>query len=394
MNKRVLGLLSLGHLTVDCAGGALPALLPLVQSRFHLSYALVGVVVMAYNLTSSIIQPAFGWASDRRAMRWLLPAGVLLAMAGLAAVGVAPTYGLLIGAVCLLGIGNAVYHPEGSKSARYVVGRMQSTGMAVFSVGGNIGFALGPLVVAALLATTGAGGTWILIIPGVVVAFLVAAVLADIKTAASAHAKSGDAGPSQPWAMALLVIVVSLRATVHAGVYTFVPLYGANVLGRPATENSLLLFAFLAAGALGTIAAGPIADRFGKKPTLLVSFALAPPLLAAFLLVPGVLGVIALCLAGAFLIGTFAITLVMGQEFMPRRLALASSLMIGFTIGVGGVGVALLGRLADVAGVTTTLWALVALAAGSVIVTALVPGSRRDVPIAAAQAAAAPLSTS
>lgn len=379
LNRRLLALLSLGHLAVDTTGGALPAILPFLQREFHLSYLLLGLVVMTSSVTSSIVQPAFGIASDLAAARYLLPLGVLLAVSGFAAVGVAPNYPLLLLAVAVSGMGNAIYHPEASKSAHFVVGERRATGMSVFSVGGNIGFAIGPLVLTAIVAWRGLHGTLLLVIPGALIATVLAAIMPAITRAQQVHEERQALNPGmqRPGAVALLVAVVALRSLVVGGLYTFVPLYAVNVLHRSLEGNGLLLFLFLGAGACGTLVAAPLADRFGKKNTMTLSLACAPPLLVTYLLVPGPLGVAALMLSGACLVGTFTITLVMGQEFLPHRLALASALMIGLPFGLGGLGVAALGHLADVAGLPTTLWALVGVAAAALALTLLLPVSEQ-----------------
>ncbi len=349
---------------MDVTGGAVPAILPLLQAEFHLSYLLVAAIIATSNITSSVVQPVFGLASDKAAARYLLPLGVLLSVAGFAFIGVAPTYGLLLAAIAISGIGSAIYHPEASKSAAYVVGGRRATGMSVFSVGGNIGFALGPITVTAIIAGMGIRGTWIMLIPGIIVAACVAAIMPAIARAHAAYEqrRTQAAGPSRPGAMTLLVAIVAARSVVYGGLLTFVPLYAVNVLHRPPAENGPLLSLLLGAGAVGTLIAAPIADHFGKRATMLVSLALVAPLLAVYLLMPGPVGIAALALSGACLIGTFTLTLLLGQEFLPNRLALASALMIGFTTGLGGLGVAILGQVADVFGLATTLWALVGVA--------------------------------
>ena len=377
MKRLPLGLLSIGHLSVDITGGALPALLPFLQAEFHLTYLQLALVITVSNVTSSIVQPAFGFASDRRAARWLLPLGVLLAVLGFAFIGFAQAYGWLLIAVAFSGIGSAIYHPEASKCAAYVVGARRTTGMSMFSAGGNIGFALGPLMLLAILALGGLHGTWLVALPGALVAATLVAILPAIGRAQDAYElrSAADERLSQPRAMTLLVAIVTARAIVYSGILTFVPLYAVNVLHRNPQANGILLTMILGAGAVGTIVAGPIADRVGKRATIMASLACVPLMLAAYLLVPGTIGVVAIVLAGAFLVGTFTPTLLLGQEFMPNRLALASALMIGFTSGLGGIGVAFLGRAADVAGLPLALWALVAVA---VIAVALSLGLRSE----------------
>jgi FSR family fosmidomycin resistance protein-like MFS transporter len=375
VKRRALSLLSLGHLTVDVTSGALVAMLPYLQSKFALSYLLLAAVSTTYQITSSIAQPVFGVISDRGAKRFLIPLGVLLAAGGFAVLGIAPTYPYVLAAVAVTGIGSAIFHPEATKSARFVSGSKRATGMSFFTIGGNIGVALGPLVVTAIVVSVGQSGTWIYLIPGIIVTLLMAVVSPAIDSAESAHIAAAPKGytRSRRGAMVMLVTVVALRSTVYSGILIFVPLYAVHVLHHLASSTGPLLFAILGAGAASTIAGGAIADKLGNKPTMLASLACVPVLLALYVLSPGVVGVVAIALAGACIISTTSITVVMAQDYMPSRLALAASLVIGFTSGLGGLAVAGLGRLADISGLSTVLWALVGIAIVGTLVTALLP---------------------
>lgn len=364
VNRGLLGLMSVGHLSVDVTTGALPALLPFLQPKFHLSYLSLAAVIMTSNLTSSIVQPIFGIASDRASARYLLPLGVLLAVAGFAALGIAGSYWLLLAAVAFSGIGSAIFHPEGYKSASYVAGNRRATAMSWFTAGGNVGVAFGPLALTAIVAVGGLHATWIILVPGIAMAAALAASLPDISKAQKSHEAlnqtNAAAQVSHPRRMALLVTIVALRSVVYSGMLTFVPLYAVNVLHHSPASNGPLLFAILAVGAAATVIGGPIADRVGKKATMAGALALVPVLLAIYVFAPGAIGVAALIGVGACISGTMTITVLLGHEYLPTRVALASSLLIGFTSGIGGLAVGALGHLADVSGLAPTLWALVA----------------------------------
>jgi FSR family fosmidomycin resistance protein-like MFS transporter len=375
LKRRALSLLSLGHLTVDVTGGALVAMLPYLQAKFALSYLLLAAVSATYQITSSIAQPVFGVISDRGAKRFLIPLGVLLAAGGFAVLGLAPTYPLVLAAVAITGIGSAIFHPEATKSARFVSGAKRATGMSFFTIGGNIGVALGPLVVTAIVVTVGPTGTWIYMIPGVLVTAIMAFIAPAIESAETAHIAASPKGKtrSRRGAMTMLIVVVALRSVIYSGILIFIPLYAVHVLQHPPSSTGPLLFAILGAGAVSTIAGGAIADRLGNKPTMLASLACVPVLLAVYILSPNVVGVVAIALAGACIISTTSISVVMAQDFMPSRLALAASLVIGFTSGLGGVVVAALGRLADLSGLRTVLWVIVGVAVAGTLFTALLP---------------------
>lgn len=379
MKRRPLSLLSIGHLVVDVTAGAVPAALPFLQREFGLSYLMVAIVATTYQVTSSIAQPIFGTYSDAGARRYLIPLGVLLAACGFAVLGIAPSYPAMLLAIAVTGIGSAIFHPEATKSARFVSGPMRATGMSFFTIGGNIGVALGPLVFTALVEWRGLHGTVAYAIVGTAAAIAVAVIGPSIARAETAHA----AGPrptsadSDKRAMAMLVAVVAIRSIIYSGILVFVPLYAVNVLHHAPSQNGPLLFAILAAGAVATIAGAAIGDRAGHKQTMTISFAFVPPLLALYLVSPGLIGVVALVLVGAFLIGTTTITVVMAHEFMPHRIALASALVIGFTSGIGGVAVAALGHIADVAGLPTVLWSLVGVSVVGTTLTFFMPVSSR-----------------
>jgi MFS transporter, FSR family, fosmidomycin resistance protein len=350
VDRKGMAVLSSGHLATDLAQGSLPALLPFLVDKFTLSYTMAAALVLAGTFASSIIQPAFGVWSDAKGSLWMLPAGVAVAGLGMAAASVAPAYALVVLCVLVSGLGVAAYHPEGSKYASYVSGSRRASGMAFFSVGGNVGFALGPLLTSLVVVTLGFGlkGGLLLAIPGLVAA----AVLFSLRDYLDVFTPSAEAfaarreTPSRPGGLALLLCVVGLRSVAHMGLFTFVPLYEI-ARGHGAAYGIRLLSFFLLAGAVGTLAGGPLADRFGRRTVLRASFAISTPLILIYALNDGPLGVIALIVSGATVIGTFGVSLVMSQEYMPARVGLASGLSIGMAIGLGGVAALSLGAIAD-----------------------------------------------
>jgi len=230
-----------------------------------------------------------------------------------------------------------------------------------------------------LFAWRGLHATWFFALPALAVAVLVASVIPAIARAQERMAaqRGSAAGTAQPWALGLLIAVGALRSVVYGGVLTFVPLYAVNVLHAPVARNGLLLAVFMGAGAVATLAAGRIADRYGARLTTTVSLALVPFALVLYLTASGALSWMGLALSGVFLIGTLSPTVVLGQEFLPNRIGLASALMIGFTTGLGALGVAALGKIADGVGLTATLWLLVAVAAATFAVALTLPAAQR-----------------
>jgi FSR family fosmidomycin resistance protein-like MFS transporter len=350
-NTRVLGLLALGHLVVDMNQGALAPLLPFLKGVFGLSYAASGAVLLVSSLTSSLVQPVFGFLADRAPRRWLLPWSVMLAALGVALAGLAPSYWVLLALVFVSGLGVAAYHPEGYRTANQVAGDRKATGLSLFSIGGNIGIALGPPAVTFLVPRFGLPGTLGLLGPGLVVAALLTAVLPGLiaTSAKGTTARAArDGGRDMRGAMALLIGVVTVRSWTQLGLVTYVPFLYVDLLGQDPGVVGLLLFLFLGAGAVGTLAGGPIADRWGARRYIVASLLLSTPLIAVFLWRPaGWLAAAALAAAGFVLVSSFSITVALGQAYLPRNLGMAAGLIVGLAIGTGGIGVTILGWVAD-----------------------------------------------
>ena len=372
-----MALLSSGHLATDFAGGALPALLPYLVDEFDLSYTLAGLTMLAWAFSSSVVQPAFGLLSDRRGALWLLPAGLAAGGIGIGLAAVAPSYWTMLLLVTLSGLGTAAYHPEGTKFAAYVSGHRRATGMSLFSIGGNIGYAVGPLVATALVVAFGLGGGLLLALPPLAIAALLLAASPYLRGFAPDRAAArAAAGEDRPRAMALLLVIVTLRSVAWFGLLAFVPLWEvAN--GRSEAYGNHVLAAMLLVGGIGTLAAGPLADRIGRRPVLTASVVAVAPLLAVYILVGGLLGAAALALVGVCVIGTFGITMVMSQEYLPRHIGLASGLSIGLSIGLGGVAPLALGVLADTVDLETALWVCVAAPVAASVLCLRLPGSRQ-----------------
>jgi len=368
--------LSTGHLATDFANGALPALLPFFVDRFRLSYTLAAAVMLASTASSSLVQPLFGAWSDRRGALWLLPGGVALAGIGIALAAAAPAYWLVLVLVVVSGLGVAAYHPEGSKFAAYASGTKRASGMSVFSIGGNIGYALGPTATTPLVLALGLTGGLLLALPVLAVAgalLLVMPFLAGF--ARGPGARAAARGEDRPGALVLLLGVIAFRSVAWFGLITFVPLWEVS-LGHSKAHGAHLLSLMLLAGGLGTIAAGPLADRVGPRPVLLASCAATAPLILVYVAVGGVPGAIALALVGVCVIGTFGVTMVMSQEYLPTRIGMASGLSIGLSIGLGGVAAVGLGALADSVDLRAAMYAAAAAPLIAVVLAALLPAPR------------------
>lgn len=357
MNKRLLGLLGLGHAVTDLNQGALSVILTYFT---HLSQLQVGAAMLAFNLSSSVIQPLFGIFSDRFRAAWLIPTGCLFAGLGMAATGFTKGYLPLLLAVLVSGLGVAAYHPEGSKFARFASGERKASGMSLFSVGGNFGFAAGPIMAGIFYKLAGLHGTaGFLVLGGLMSLLLWANLPAIVRTQSAEPLPRADGVRNHPSCKAqrgvgraaisvvLLVLVVVMRSWTHLGIVTFLPQYYVRLLHHTHTYAAAVVSLFLLAGAFGTLVGGPLADRWGLKTVIILSMALLVPLVWLLGILRGAWLVFVVALAGFVTISTFAVTVVFGQELLPHNVGLASGLTLGFGIGMGGVGTTLLGWVAD-----------------------------------------------
>jgi MFS transporter, FSR family, fosmidomycin resistance protein len=383
IDSRAITALSAGHFATDFSNGMLPALLPFLVTRFDLNYTQVGALMLVSALASSIIQPAFGLWSDRRGAVWLLPVGVFLAGTGMGLAAAASSYTLCLVFVALSGLGTAAYHPEGSKFAAFVSGSRRASGMSLFSIGGNLGVAIGALSAAPVLLAFGREGGLLLALPAVVVAGMLVPALGYLQGFAPEEMRTWAAsGEDRPGALALLLGVIALRSAGWFGLLTFVPLWAVS-LGHSEKYGNGLLSLMLFAGGIGTLAAGPLADRIGRRPVLLATVVATPPLVVIFVAVGGALGAAALALVGVCVVSTFGLTGVMSQEYLPSHIGLASGISIGFSIGLGGIAALLLGAVADAVDLETAMYACAVVPAFAIVPAALLPsprGSRRLAP--------------
>jgi MFS transporter, FSR family, fosmidomycin resistance protein len=339
--------LSGGHFAVDFASGSVPALIPFLTSKFHLSYALAAVLLLAATISSSLVQPLFGLWSDRRGALWLLPGGTALAAVGVAGAMVSPAYPVVVCLVFLGGLGVAAFHPEGAKFAAYASGRKRASGMSYFNIGGNAGYALGAFATGELVVWLGLGGGTVAMIPVLAAAIallLVLPKLARLRPAADV-ARAQD-GKDDRRAMALLGGVIALRSVPWFTLLAFVPLW-VVAHGHSKADGNRLLFLMLLSGAVGTLVLGPVADRIGLRRTLVVTQAALLPLILVFVYVGGAAGVVALMLVGVCVVGTFGVTMVLSQLYLPRHVGMASGLSVGLAMGIGGIAAVVLGAVAD-----------------------------------------------
>ncbi len=385
----MLAALSYGHFATDLSQGAIPTLLPVFKSQYHLSYTDVGFIVLIANISSSVIQPVFGILSDRIAIRWLMPAGVFLAGTGIALAVLSPSYGVMLAMVFISGVGVAAFHPEGYKLAGLASGEGRVTGMSYFSVGGNLGYGLGPAAAGIAISLAGREGMAYVLPLGIPAAILLwrlagreAQALQETArtlSAADPPAARTEMLRTSSVIIGLIVLFVVLRSWISVGVSSFIPLYFTGVRHMDPRFAAVLVTCFLGAGAVGTLLGGPAADRWGPRLTLIASMAVLPPLLWILPRASGTWALVVALISGMAVVSTFAVAMVMAQSVIPGRLGLISGLVIGFGVGTGGIGVTLLGAIADRWGLLSAMDITAGLPIAAMAVALLVPSMPRNV---------------
>jgi FSR family fosmidomycin resistance protein-like MFS transporter len=349
-----VGVMALAHLVNDSYAFMLPALLPLLLGKLGIGLGLAGLLVTLYQASSSFTQPVFGHMSDSGSRtRWMAWTGVALSGFAAAALGLAPSFAFVALALLAGGLGTALYHPvSAALVAASVPQRSRGQWMSVYISAGNFGLPIGPLFISVIIATVGLGGSWLLAIPALALALLVWRIGPRMpeRTAAPRSLRAVVVGNRRM--LAGLVSVSATRAWATALVSSFLPVYAVS-LGASIVDASRLLTLYLLAGAVGGLTGGWIADRAGRDRVIIASLLGAAPfcLLLAAQTTVGLPFVIATALCGMFLNGSFVVLAVRGQESMPGSLGMVSGLMLGLSIGLGGLAVAPMGVIAEHAGI-------------------------------------------
>ena len=359
MKYRSAALLTLAHAATDINQGAIPVLLPFFIAQHNLTYAAAAVIVFTTTLVSTITQPVFGIVADRLSRPWLMPFGVLLAGVGLSCVGLAPSYETGLIAVALSGIGVAAFHPEGARLANRFAGDKKATIMSIFATGGQLGFAIGPLIASFALIRWGIKGTAFLAVPAIGVTLLIALILPGLWRY---HSVDGGKAVKKSqgedaWAGFLcLSILVLFRSVIFYGINTFLPLFWINVLQQSKTAGASALTVFFASAVIGNLIGGRVADHVGFRRAILTEFALVTvllpifaytsnPLWAMFLLIP----------IGLMFSASVGPLVVLGQSYLPNRIGLASGVTLGLAFSFGGITTPVFGWIGDRHGLHTAI---------------------------------------
>jgi FSR family fosmidomycin resistance protein-like MFS transporter len=365
-NLKILLILSAGHMITDIYQGALPTILPFLKEKLALTYTMTGAIMLAANLTSSVIQPLFGYLSDKKEKSFLLPTGCVFAGLGLSLLSIPSTYSAVILLVIVSGLGVASFHPEGYKTAHFFTGDKMAAGMSVFSVGGNLGFALGPILSLFVIGTYGFNFLPAMIVFSLVFLGMIAYTWGTVTANSSSSAVKEKAldipiPSGAHFSLFLLIMTVIMRSWTQIGLMTYIPFYYIDYLKGDPMYAGKLVSVFLLGGVVGTIFGSLLADRWGHRKFLILSLAATSLFFPVVFMVDGLMVFISLGVFGALLISSFTVTIVMAQRLLPKNLGVASGLMVGFAIGTGGIGVTILGIVADHFGVPTALKSIMVL---------------------------------
>ncbi|MGJ5893717.1 MFS transporter [Streptomyces sp. V2] len=351
-------LLSVGHACVDVYQGAVAALVPFFIAERAYPYAVASGIVLAASLLSSVAQPVFGVLTDRRSMPWLLPASTLLGGLGIALSGLTGSYPLTLASVALSGIGVAAYHPESARVARLAAGGSHRA-MGWFATGGNIGFALAPLLVTAVIATGGLRWTPLLLLPALAGTALCLPVVHALHRRTAGPGTALPPGPDDTASFVKLSLAVVFRSVTFVGLSTFIALYARQRVGGGTAAGTAALTVLYLGGAGGSLLGGALADRWDRVTVSRWSYVLTAVSVAGVVWTPGPALYLFVALTSIGLYVPFSLQVTLGQDYLPSRVGTASGITLGLTVSIGGLASPAIGALADATSLRTALTPLV-----------------------------------
>lgn len=345
-NKGKIVSLSFAHLLNDWYMNYIQALLPfLVMSGLGVSKG--AFLISAFTITSSLLQPVFGYLVDQKNQRWMVYVGTIWMAVLISLVGLIKNYSILVVIAALSGLGTAAFHPQASAMVSAISGNRKGFFQACFTAAGNVGWALTPLIVVPFVQDYGLEMTPWFILPGLITGILLRFSAPRVSVKAKVAPLPLMSILSDSWLeLSKVIIVVAFRSLAYFGLIAFLPLY-LQTTNISLLVSSHLLFVMLFSGAMGGIVGGYLSDRIGRKMVIVGSLVISSPMFYFFLNTNGFLSYVLLALAGATLLASFSVTVVMAQEIISKNAAMASGLMLGFGIGIGGLGVGLVGMLAE-----------------------------------------------
>jgi len=357
---KILFIIGLCHLLNDAIQSVIPAMFPILEKSMKLTFTQLGIIAFSLNMVSSVMQPVIGIFTDKKPMPFALPIGLSFTLVGILGLGFAPNFELIVLSVIFIGLGSAVFHPEGSRVAYMAAGGRRGLAQSIYQVGGNTGQALAPLITALILVPLGQiGASWFTIVAALAVILLVYIAKwyhlrlkeSPLKKKQAASVENKGISKDVKKALVMILLLIFARSWYISGMTNFYAFYAIKEYSMTIKESQLYLFAFLVAGAFGTFFGGPMADRFGKKKIISFSMLATFPFSLLIPYMPSYLAFIFLLITGFILMTSFSVTVVYAQELVPGKIGLMSGLTVGLAFGMGAIGSVGLGYIADLIGI-------------------------------------------
>lgn len=362
---RVLFIIAACHLLNDTLQSVVPAMYPILERSMGLTFTQLGLITFTLNMVSSVMQPTVGTFTDKRPVPYALPIGLACSMIGMFALAFAPNFWVILLSVIFIGLGSAVFHPEGSRVVYLAAGNKRGLAQSIFQVGGNSGQALAPVITALILVPLGQrGAIWFTLIAGIAVLFLTYIAkwykgqMEYIKQQQKTNAvrQPGSAvSKSIRYAILVLVFIVFARSWYQAAISNFYAFYAIDTYHISIANSQLYIFIFLGMGAVGTFIGGPLADWFGRRNVILFSLVASAPLTIILPYVGPTIAMILLAFIGLILMTSFSVTVVYAQELVPGKIGTMSGLIVGLAFGMGAIGAVALGAFIDWFGLAETM---------------------------------------
>ncbi|MED4229133.1 MFS transporter [Neobacillus cucumis] len=354
---KILIIIGVCHLLNDAIQAVVPAMFPILEKSMGLTFTQLGIIAFSLNMVSSVMQPVVGFFTDKKPMPFALPIGLTFTLFGILGLGFADNFAMIVLSVIFIGLGSAVFHPEGSRVAYMAAGNKRGLAQSIYQVGGNTGQALAPLITALILVPLGQiGASWFTIVAAIAVILLIyIANWYQQRLLVSPREKKKDVKTGKNLGLskdvkntlAFILLLIFARTWYTSGITNFYTFYAIKEYAFSIKESQVFLFAFLVSGAVGTFFGGPLSDRFGKKNIISFSMLATVPFSVIIPHVPPTLAFIFLVLTGFILMTSFSVTVVYAQELVPGKIGTMSGLTVGLAFGMGAIGSVGLGSIAD-----------------------------------------------